>query len=148
MNNEYGIKEADVEKLERYLTEEEMNELYDTLEELQRIGDVFNIDMNIGRYRFIQKCGIDEALKDELLNDKYLLGSFEPWFIADITKLNYDTVKDAQQKGLYTLLGEIMAQHIDDIVDEYVSTDGYGGHFAIYDSNEHEITNWYFFRVE
>lgn len=104
-------------------------------------------DFEVGRYRFISADEIDSILKDELLGDRYILGCFTPWFIADITGLDTEDIEKAQKNDSMELIGALMAQHIDEVVDGLVSSDGYGGHFASYDGNENERAGYYFFRV-
>jgi hypothetical protein len=104
-------------------------------------------DFEVGRYRFISSGAIDSILKDELLSDKYVLGCFQAWFIADITGLDIDVIEKAQENDSMELIGALMEQHIDEVVDGVVSGDGYGLHFAGYDGNANERAGYYFFRV-
>lgn len=105
-------------------------------------------DFEVGNYRFISSAVIDDILKEELLQYEYALGCFSDWFIADVTGLNLDTVQKNQKSKNYELLGALMAKSIDEVVSKYVSSDSYGNHFASYDSDEHELSNgYYFFRI-
>lgn len=111
-----------------------------------------NNDFQVGDYRFIESCSIDEIQKEELLEDNYMLGCFSAWFIADITGLNLHDVAKAQKNESFELLGTLMAQKIDEVQEEYSRLDGYGHHFAHYDHNEHELdvdgSTYHVFRVD
>jgi len=104
-------------------------------------------DFEVADYRFIHKDNIDEILKDELLSDEYMLGCFSACFIADITGLDYNIVEKAQKAENFELLGALMAQKIDDVVDGFISNDGYGHHFGHYDGTEYETGEYYYFRI-
>lgn len=104
-------------------------------------------DFEITKYRFIHKNYIDNIMKEELSSDKYVLGCFNAWFIADITGLNCADVEEAQKNENYNLLGTLMLKSIDEVVEKYISLDGYGHHFGHYDNYENEVDNYYYFRV-
>lgn len=104
-------------------------------------------DFTVGNYRFINQDDIDDIMTDELLSDKYMLGCFNAWFIADICDLDIETVEKAQKNDSYELLGELMAKNIGEVVENYISSDGYGHHFGHYDGYENEIEGFYYFRV-
>lgn len=107
----------------------------------------FRIDDGNAEYRFIHTDEIDSIQKEELLSDLYVLGNFTPWFIADITGLDMDTIEKAQKSESFELLGALMAKNIDEVQENYSRTDGYGHHFAIYDGQENEAGNYYVFRT-
>ena len=119
------------------------DEIKEILEQMEEHTE----DFEHGNYRFIHASSIDDVLKDELSNDTYILGCFNDWFIADITGLDVDAVTKAQKNESYELLGELMLQHIDEVVENYVSADGYGHHFSGYDGSEELIGDYYMFRV-
>lgn len=98
-------------------------------------------------YRFIHTDKIDEIMQDELLSDRYMLGCFSHWFIAEITELPLKVVSKAQANESYEVLGELMALKIEEVQSKYASADGYGHHFAHYDGYEHEIGEYLAFRV-
>lgn len=125
----------------------EMGFSKDERKEIFKNIDIGEVDFEIGNYRFISKNDIDEIMKDELSSDTYMLGCFTAWFISDITGLDYNTVEKAQKNESYELLGELMLKNIDDVVDKYISYDGYGHHFSHYDGSEAEIENYYIFRI-
>lgn len=124
---------------------------------LDIIGDEYEVRelLENGEYsdnwRIIPDSEIDSVLEEELLSDKYVLGCFAPWFIADITGLGVDAVERAQKAGSMEILGELMAQRIGDVVCAYVSTDGYGHHFATCDGEEYAVKvcgeDYYLFRT-
>ena len=119
------------------------DEIQEILEQMETGEDEFEY----GNYRFINEEAIDDILTEELSSDTYILGCFNDWFIADITGLGIDAVTKAQKDESYELLGELMLQHIDEVVDEYISSDGYGHHFSGYDGSEELIGDYYMFRV-
>lgn len=104
-------------------------------------------DIQSDSYRAIHKDSIDEIMEEELLSDRYVLGCFNDWFIADITGLSLDAVQKAQKSDSYELLGELMVTHIEEVVSSYVSMDGYGHHFSSYDGSEEEVGDYYIFRT-
>lgn len=105
-------------------------------------------DFEFGRYRFIKNTVIDKILEDELLSDKYVLGCFTPWFIADHLGISTETVKKIQQADGFEALGELIAAtNPSGFAAAYASADGYGHHFARYDGQEHECLEWYAFKI-
>jgi hypothetical protein len=90
-------------------------------------------------YRLISDKAIDGIMADELASDEYILGCFAAWFIADITGLDCAMVERAQEAENFELLGALMAQKIDEVVEKYANTDGYAHHFATYDGDEREV---------
>ena len=110
-----------------------------------------NFYSNDDCYRFIQSDNIDDVMRDELLCDEYLLGGFNASFISEITGLDVSVIEKGQSADNYELLGALMALHIEEVIDLYVSYDGYGHHFASYDGDENEVTIngnlWYYFKV-
>lgn len=108
----------------------------------------FCVDTEEGEYRFIHENIINDVLKEELSDDTYILGCFNAWFIADVLNISSDSVKKIQEAEGYEALGEMMLNHIDEVVDKYASTDGYGRHFSHYDHSEEILSNdYYMFRV-
>ena len=103
-------------------------------------------DIREGHYRLIHEDDIDEILKEELLSDLWMLGSFSAWFIADITGLDCDTVEKAQKDESFELLGQLMANNIDEVVSDFVRYDGYGHHFNSWEGSEENFGNYYVFR--
>ena len=112
-----------------------------------RLNMIKETDFEINDYRFIHSDCIDEVLKDELESDEYILGSFRAWFIADILDLDIEVIEMMQECNGYEALGKMLVKHIDEVAEQYIRHDGYGHHFGHYDGDEHEINDWYFFRV-
>ena len=90
-------------------------------------------------HRMILAAEIDTVMKEELLADEYILGCCSAWFIADITDLDFDTIEKAQKNDEMTILGALMAHHIDEAQEQMVNHDGYGHHFNHWDGSEDEI---------
>ena len=109
-------------------------------------------DFTVDGYRFIAADEIDSIMQDELLGDEYILGCFNAWFIADILGMPQDAVEKIQKAEAYEGLGALMAQHIEEVQQKYVSADGYGHHFARYDGHEHQVEvngrDFYVFRTD
>lgn len=91
-------------------------------------------DFSVNDFRFIDESEIDEIQQDELKSDLCVLGCFNDWFIADNTDLSLRVVQALQKAEAFEELGELMADNIETIQSEYASADGYGHHFASYDS--------------
>lgn len=104
-------------------------------------------DFEIDGYRFIEEGEIDKIMQDELLSDMYILGCFNAWFIASILNMQQSAVEKMQEAEACEGLGELLAQHIEEVQEAYVSSDGYGAHFARYDGNEYEAGGYYIFRL-
>lgn len=130
-------------------TIKELKDNFDKEERKEIINNMLEeeTDFEVSDYRFIHKDNIDEIMKDELSSDTYILGCFNAWFIADITGLDCDIIEKAQKAENYELLGELMLKNIDEVVEGYISSDGYGHHFGHYDGNENETEDYYYFRV-
>lgn len=98
-------------------------------------------DFTTGNYRFIQEDVIDTILEDELSNDEYILGCFNAEFIARITDWPQFLIEAAQKGGQHEEIGKALVQngHVEDLAYEYQTADGYGHHFAHYDSEQHEL---------
>ena len=110
-----------------------------------------NNDFEIDNYRFIHEDSIDEIQCEELKSDTYILGCFNADFLADIINIPYKAIIALQKAECYSELGEICEDYISEIQQEYSRLDGYGHHFAHYDSNTIEdilsISGYYVFRV-
>ena len=110
-----------------------------------------NNDFEIDNYRFIHEDSIDEIQCDELKSDTYILGCFNADFLADIINIPYKAIIALQKADCYSELGEICLDYVDEIQQEYIRLDGYGHHFAHYDSNTIQdilsISGYYVFRI-
>jgi hypothetical protein len=102
---------------------------------LEKIQEAFD-DFNIGDYRFIKIDEIDNIQIKELKSDPYMLGCFSASFISEITALPEEMIKASQETDLYETIGNwlISDNHIESLQEQYSSADGYGAHFAHYDS--------------
>ncbi len=90
-------------------------------------------------------CAMD-VLVSELESDEYLLGSFNSWFLADVTNLPESVFQILQKSEAYEAIGELIISlgKVDELAQEYVRHDGSGHHFSHYDGNEHSFC-WYGF---
>ena len=108
-------------------------------------------DFEIDNYRFIHEDSIDAIQCDELKLDTYILGCFNADFLDGIINVPYRAIIALQRAECYSELGEICLDYIDEIQQEYSRLDGYGHHFAHYDSNTIQdilsISGYYVFRV-
>ena len=128
---------------------EDLKENFDKTERKEILTKMLEkeTDFEVNDYRFIAKNEIDNIMQDELSSDTYILGCFSAWFIADITGLSLDIVEKAQKNENFDLLRELMKQKIEEVVEKYISSDGYGQHFGHYDGNEYETENYYYFKI-
>ena len=117
----------------------------DVVESISMEEDDFEVDL----HRFIRMDKIDEIQQNELSWEPYILGCFTDWFLAGILNLDIDVIKELQKAEAYEALGKMVLSmdKLEELQEQYVSCDGYGHHFAHYDHNEHEVGNYYAFRV-
>jgi hypothetical protein len=103
----------------------------------------------VNNYRFIADEEIDLIMQTELLNDLYMLGCFNCWFLADVLDLDSDIIKAMQKAEAFEAIGMMIKQmgKIEELQELYVQSDGYGHHFGHYDGNEIELLNYHIFRV-
>lgn len=109
-------------------------------------------DFEVDNYRFISESEIDEIQCNELSSDSYVLGCFNADFIANNTDLSFNIVKALQEADKYDAIGYhiIDNNYVSAIQSEYARIDGYGHHFAHYDSETMEemlSLGYYCFRV-
>lgn len=99
-------------------------------------------DFEVDGVRFIHCNDIDDILADELSSDLYMLGCFNDWFLADVLDLDVDVIQAMQEAQAFEALGKLIVSmnKLGELVDGYVSADGYGHHFNHYDGNEQELT--------
>lgn len=139
---------------------EEQNELSEELEQAldldeDELVEVINAlelgetDVEVGRYRFIASSVIDELLAEELGSDLYVLGCFRASFIAEQTDLPVEMIEACQEVEAFESIGQgILATcGIESFAKAYSDIDGYGHHFATYDGDEIELTDYYAFRI-
>ena len=108
-------------------------------------------DFIIDDFRFIKESEIDRIQCEELESDPYILGCFESWFIADHTELSFDIVEALREAGKFEAIGQhiIDNDYVKEIQSAYARIDGYGHHFAGYDSETREELldlGYYFFK--
>lgn len=108
-----------------------------------------NIDFQAGDYRYIAKNHINEILTNELESDLYMLGCFTAHFISDTTGLPLEMIKACQTSEAFEAIGRgiVATCGVKQLTKRYAQVDGYGNHFATYDGEEHEIGEYYVFRV-
>lgn len=106
-------------------------------------------DFEVGSYRVIDNCAIDEIQQGELKSDEYVLGSFDKYFLADTLEIDFDVIEAMQKAEAYEAIGKLILSmgKLEELQGAYAGTDGYGHHFAHYDGVEHEIGNYYAFKV-
>ena len=122
---------------------------FDECVEAMNEMDAETNDFEVGDYRFIEQSDIDEIMQDELGNDRYMLGCFTDWFLADILGTSPEAIKKMQEAEAFEGIGEMVlaANKLEELQSEYVSQDGYGHHFAHYDGHSHEVGTYYAFKV-
>lgn len=95
----------------------------------------FNTDFEVDNVRFISDDVILEVLTEEIFEgDDYVLGYFNPNFIAQNSDLNYELIKTCQESGAYEAVGKALYSTLTQdekmsFCEEYASVDGYGHHF-------------------
>ena len=108
------------------------------------------VDFEVDNYRFIHEDDIDEIQQQELEGDRYILGCFNAWFIADNTDLSLAIVEALQKGEQYEEIGNHIVDngYLEVIQQDYSSADGYGQHFAGYDHETIEdLLPYYVFRT-
>lgn len=98
-------------------------------------------DFEVDNVRFIRTDCIDSILVEELGNDDYMLGCFNAWFIADVTGIDTDVIEVMQKAEAFEAIGKLIKSlgKLEGLASAYVSADGYGHHFNIYDGCEDEL---------
>jgi len=117
----------------------------DVVESISMEEDDFEVDL----HRFIRMDKIDEIQCEELASEEYVLGCFTDWFLADVLDIDIDVVEAMQKAEAFEALGKLVLSmdKLEELQQSYMSADGYGHHFAHYDHNEHELGEYYAFRV-
>ena len=123
----------------------DMDNMREVIESMANDEDDFEVD----NYRFIDSVAIDSIQVEEMESDAYILGCFNPGFIADNSNLSYEIVKALQDGEQFEALGQHLIDNdcIEDMQQEYSNLDGYGHHFAYYDGETLEINDYYVFRT-
>jgi hypothetical protein len=117
----------------------------DVVESISMEENDFEVDL----HRFIRMDKIDEIQCEELASEEYVLGCFTDWFLADVLELDIDVIQALQKAEAFEALGKMVLSmdKLEELQQSYMSSDGYGHHFAHYDHNEHELGEYYAFRV-
>ena len=117
----------------------------DAVESISMEEDDFEVDL----HRFIRMDKIDEIQQNEIGDDGYLMGCFNSWFLAEILDIDQDIIDEMQKKECFEAIGIMIlrSDKLEQLQKRYVEEDGYGHHFAHYDHNEHELGDYYAFRV-
>lgn len=99
----------------------------------------FDVSFDGREYRIIENCEIETVIKNELLDDEYLLGCFNAWFLADVMNIPACAIEKIQAADCSEALGMIVAANdemLSELVGKYISADGAGHHFSSYDGSE------------
>ena len=98
-------------------------------------------------WRFIREDYIDQLMQEELSNDEYVLGCFNDWFLANVLNIDIDVIQAMQKAEAYEAIGKLVISlgKLQELQENYVSSDGYGHHFAHYDGYEHNLTSQPYF---
>ncbi len=115
----------------------------DTRKEIVKNMLLKDYDFYVDDFRIIHESVIDDILKEELMAGEYL-GGFSCDFISGITGIDSKAIKSAQDVNQFELIDYIMRQNIDAVIAEWTRLDGYGAHFAHYDSEEIELTGKFY----
>ncbi len=98
-------------------------------------------DFEVDGVRFIDEMDIDDIMADELSSDLYILGCFNDWFLADVLDVDVDVIQAMQQAEAFEAIGKLIISmgRLEQLVNDYVSADGYGHHFNHYDGSEETL---------
>jgi hypothetical protein len=125
------------------LTGQRLCDLRDTnfFDDIKEDQDDIRIDFGREEWRFIKESCIDDILEEELSNDDWVLGCFNPSFLEDITGLDRELIEIIQEAEKYDKLGKHIRinDFIPKLAKEYTRYDGYGHHFSSYNGQEYEI---------
>lgn len=106
-----------------------------------------------GNYRMIAAGAIDSIMREELVNDEYILGCFNAEFLAKVLGIDEDVIQAMQAAEAYEAVGRLVISmgKIEQLQQDYAAADGYGHHFSHYDFSEEETAlggqQYYIFRV-
>ena len=98
-------------------------------------------DFEVENYRFIKETDAIDLLLEQYHGDPYLLGCFNDWFISDCCDIPLSVVSALQKNELFEELGLLMINSgIDELINEYISLDGYGHAFGSYDHSFYDVS--------
>jgi len=105
------------------------------------IDNIGNDDFESGNYRFIKESKTLDVAIEQYENDEYMLGCFNSWFISDILDIDEDVIKAMQDTEAYEAIGKLIISlgKVENMIEEYINTDGYGSVFGSYDGDYEEI---------
>ena len=146
-NNIKEIKE--IKEIKNFCIEHNIDNIDIVCKNIKNKIKDFRIVNGVKEFRFILQENIDNVVKKELINDKYMLGCFDAIFLSDIIKIDANVIKMIQAKGAFEALGELVVRlgEIDNFVSEYIFIEGYGHHFAFYNGEQRELLDYYVFRI-
>ena len=101
-------------------------------------NDDVRVTLDGNEWRFIRHDVIDDIMQDELSSDEWLLGAFNDYFLADVLDVDVDVIQSMQKAEAFEALGKLIIStgRLEELQEKYVSSDGYGHHFAHYDGYE------------
>jgi len=102
-------------------------------------------------WRYIHVAVVDDVLVEELEQDPYYLGCFNPDFLSRVTGLNAEILEIIQKAEAFEDLGQWIIDHglLEDLAEQYAEADGYGHHFAHYDGETVKLAgDWLAFRLD
>lgn len=140
--------EYKISELKQLITELENLDVEEVKDVISKISEE-ETDFESGDYRFINSYHIDKIMTDELESDLYMLGCFNASFIADATGLPIEMIEACQKSDAYEAIGKgiVATCGVEKLADLYQQADGYSHHFAHYDGEQHEVDDYYVFRV-
>ena len=119
------------------------------LESMRDEGDS-GCSLNLA-WRYIHSGVVDDVLVEELEQDPYYLGCFNPDFLSRVTGLSEEIIKIIQKAEAFQDLGQWIIEQclLEELAGEYAAADGYGHHFAHYDGETVELAGgWLAFRLD
>lgn len=106
-------------------------------------------DFTIDKYRFIYTDAIFDVMIKEFMDDRYLIGCFSARLLASLLGCEAPEIREIQDADLHSALGSMIINSglIGEFVEESISEEGYGSHFAS-DGRERMINDYYIFRIK
>ena len=100
--------------------------------------DDVRVTLDGNEWRFIRHDVIDDIMQDELSSDEWFLGAFNDYFLADVLDVDVDVIQSMQKAEAFEAIGKLIIStgKLEELQEKYVSSDGYGHHFAHYDGHE------------
>jgi len=100
-------------------------------------------------YRILTEEDAREEVYDAYRGDNYMLGFFNASFIEDYICLDKETIETLQASEGYEGIGKAIMNSgkFEDMMDEYISLDGYGNALSSYDGNHEEYNDLIIVRI-